>query len=272
VTRIARPALYAVLVAAAAVSLFPFAFSLLMSLREPGRTFAPGLVPDPPTLANYVEIFRATKLFARWVANSALVSALTVVGLVSLSLASGYAFARLRFPGRVPLFVLMLGAMMVPGQVLWIPNYATLARLGWVNTYLGLIPGLLGTLTAGIFLASQFLKTLPRELEEAAMLDGLGHYGTFVRVIVPLTGPVVAALAITGFMASWNAFAWPVIVLNSPERFTLPVGLNFFKGVYVTNWALIMAGSLVSTLPAIAVFVAFQRYFVKGVATLGIKE
>lgn len=267
-----RIVLSAVLVAATAASVFPFVFSILMSLREPAAMFAPGIVPDPPTIGNYVAVFRATPLFARWAGNSVLVSAVTVLSVVMLSLMSGYAFARLRFPGRAPLFLLMLGTMMVPGQVLWMPNYATLARLGWVNTYLALIPGFLGTLTAGIFLASEFLRSLPRELEEAATLDGLGHYATFAYVILPLTGPVIASLAITGFMASWNAFAWPVIVLNSPELFTLPVGLNFFKGVYVTNWALIMAGSVITTLPVLLVFVVMQRHFIKGIATMGMKD
>jgi multiple sugar transport system permease protein len=271
VTRIRRVALYAVLICVTTISVFPLVVSILMSLREPGRAFAPGIVPDPPTLQNYAELFRATRLFVRWVGNSVVVTVVAVLSLSVLSLMAGYAFARIRFPGRAFLFVLMLGAMMVPGQVLWIPNYATLAGLGWVNSYLGLIPGFVGTLTAGIFLASQFLKALPRELEEAAMLDGLSHYATFVRVILPLTGPLIASLAITGFLASWNAFAWPVIVLNSPELFTLPVGLNFFKGMYVTNWTLIMAGSMFNTVPVLAVFLFFQRYFIKGIATIGMK-
>jgi multiple sugar transport system permease protein len=267
-----RVAFVSVLTLAAAASAFPFAFSVLMSLREPAQAFAPGLWPDPPTLQNYVEIFRAAPLFARWVGNSLAVTIITVLVLMGVSLMAGYAFARIRFPGRAPLFVLMLGSMMIPGQVLWIPNYTTLAKLGWVNSYLALVPGFVGTLTAGIFLASQSLKSLPRELEEAAMLDGLSRYGTFVRVILPLTGPLIASLAITGFMASWNAFAWPVIVLNSPELFTLPVGLNFFKGVYITRWTLIMAASIFNTLPVLAVFLVFQRYFIKGVATLGMKD
>jgi multiple sugar transport system permease protein len=269
---VGRAAFYVILAGAAALSAFPFAFSILLSLREPGNAFAPGLWPDRPTLQNYLDIFRMAPLFARWVANSVAVTSVTVVALLVLSLMAGYAFARIRFPGRAPLFVLMLGSMMIPGQVLWIPNYATLASLGWVNSYLGLIPGFVGTLTAGIFLASQSLKGLPRELEEAAMLDGLSRFGTFARVILPLTGPLVAALAITGFMASWNAFAWPVIVLNSPELFTLPVGLNFFKGVYITRWTLIMAASIFNTLPVLAVFLVFQRHFISGVATLGLKD
>jgi multiple sugar transport system permease protein len=267
-----RVVLYVVLVCVTTISVFPFVVSILMSLREPGSAFAPGLVPDPPTLQNYVELFRTMRWFVRWIANSLVVTVVTVLTLLVLSLMAGYAFARIQFPGRAFLFVLMLGTMMVPGQVLWIPNYATLARFGWVNTYLGLIPGFVGTLTAGIFLAAQFLKALPRELEEAALLDGLSAYATFVRVILPLTGPLIASLAIIGFLASWNAFAWPVIVLNSPELFTLPVGLNFFKGMYVTNWTLIMAGSIFNTVPVLAVFFFFQRYFVSGIATIGMKD
>jgi multiple sugar transport system permease protein len=254
------------------VSVFPFAFSLLMSLREPADAFAPGIMPEPPTIQNYVEIFRSTPLFLRWVGNSVVIAGVSVLGIVFLSLMAGYAFARIAFPGRTTLFIVMLGSMMIPGQVAWVPNYATLAKLGWVNTYLGLIPGVVGPLTAGIFLASQFFKSLPKELEEAAMLDGLSRYAMFVRVILPLSGPVVASLGITTFMASWNAFAWPVIVLNSPELFTLPVGLNFFKGIYVTRWTLIMAGSMFNTIPVLVVFVLFQRYFVKGIATVGMKE
>jgi multiple sugar transport system permease protein len=272
VSVVRRVAFVSVLAVAAAASTFPFVFSVLMSLREPAQAFDPGLWPDRPTLQNYVEIFRAAPLFARWVGNSLAVTSVTVLVLMALSLMAGYAFARIRFPGRAPLFVLMLGSMMIPGQVLWIPNYTTLAKLGWVNSYLALVPGFVGTLTAGIFLASQSLKGLPRELEEAAMLDGLSRYGTFIRVILPLTGPLIASLAITGFMASWNAFAWPVIVLNSPELFTLPVGLNFFKGVNITRWTLIMAASIFNTLPVLAVFLVFQRYFIKGVATLGMKD
>jgi len=195
-----------------------------------------------------------------------------VVALVLLSMMGGYAMGRIEFAGRQALFTVMLASMMIPGQVLWIPNYATLSRIGWVNTYWGLIPGFVGTLTQGIFLVSQFLKSLPKELEEAARLDGLSRYSMFWRIILPLAGPVIASMTITSFMASWNSFAWPVIVLNSPEKFTLPIGLNFFKGLYVTRWTLIMAGSMFNTVPVLVVFVLFQRYFVKGIATAGIKD
>jgi len=267
-----RTLFYGVLVAITLISVFPFVFSLLTSLKEPSKAFAPGLIPHPATLSNYGEVIQSTPLFLRWVLNSVLIAAISVVLLVLLSLMAGYSFARIPFPGRNAVFLLVLGSMMIPEQVLWIPNYATLAKLGWVNSWLGLVPGVIKTLTSGTFLVSQFLKSLPKELEEAAILDGLSRYGLFWRIIVPLAGPVVASMVITSFMASWNAFAWPVIVLNSPELFTLPIGLNFFKGIYITRWTLIMAGSMFNTVPVLVVFVLFQRYFIKGIATAGMKD
>lgn len=263
---------YAVLLASAAFAAFPFVFALLTSLKEPSKAFSPGVWPTPFTLGNYGELVSATPLFMQWVFNSLLIAAVSVVLLVLVCLMGGFALARIAFPGRQALYLCLLGSMMVPGQVLWIPNYVTLAHLGWVNTYWGLLPGVVGSLAAGTFMASQFLKSLPRELEEAATLDGLSRFGMFRWIIVPLSGPVIATMTITSFMGSWNAFAWPLIVLNSPELFTLPVGLNFFKGLYVTKWTLIMAGSMFNTVPVLLVFVIFQRYFIKGVATAGLKE
>ncbi len=263
---------YAVLVAFTLFSIFPFVFALLTSLKAPSEAFAPGLLPSPPTLENYVEVMRSTPLFLQWVLNSLFIAAISVVLLVLVSMMGGFALARIAFPGRPVLFVTLLGSMMIPGQVLWIPNYVTLAHLGWVNTYWGLIPGVVGSLASGTFLVAQFLKNLPRELEEAATLDGLSRYGMFRWIIVPLSGPVLATITITSFMGSWNAFSWPLIVLNSPELFTLPIGLNFFKGLYITKWTLIMAGSMFNTLPVLLVFVIFQRHFIKGVATTGLKD
>lgn len=263
---------YALLLMVTAVSVFPFVYALATSFKPSTLAFTPGLWPRPFTLQNYAEILQTMPLFVQWVLNSVLVAVVSVVLLVLLSLMAGYSFARIPFPGRNALFLVMLGSMTIPGQVQWIPNYATLSKLGWVNTYWGLVPGLIATLTAGIFLVSQFLKSLPKELEEAAILDGLDRYGLFWRIVVPLSGPVIASMLITSFMASWNMFAWPVIVLNSPERFTLPIGLNYFKGLYVTRWSLVMAGSMFNTLPVLLVFGFFQRYFIKGVATAGLKD
>lgn len=263
---------YAVLLGFTVFSVFPFVYSVLTSFKEPGKAFEPGLWPEPFTIRNYLDVIQSTPLFVQWVANSVLVAIVSVLVMVLLALMGGYAFARILFPGRNALFVLMLASMMIPGQVLWIPNYSTLAQIGWVNTYWGLIPAFIGTLTSGIFMVTQFLKALPRELEEAATLDGLSRYSMFWILIVPLAGPVLASMTITSFMASWNAFAWPVIVLNSPELFTLPIGLNFFKGLYITKWTLIMAGSMFNTIPVLLVFALFQRYFIKGIATAGMKD
>lgn len=262
---------YALLLAVTCFSVFPFVYSLATSFKAPNLAFTPNLLPRPFTLQNYTEILQTTPLFLQWVLNSVLIAVVSVAVLVLLSLMAGYSFARIPFPGRQGLFLIMLSTLMIPGQVLWIPNYTTLSKLGWINTYWGLIPGFIATLTSGIFLVSQFLKSLPKELEEAAVLDGLSRYGLFWRIVVPLAGPVIASITITSFMASWNSFAWPVIVLNSPERFTLPIGLNFFKGLYITKWSLIMAGSMFNTLPVLLVFILFQRYFIKGVATAGLK-
>jgi multiple sugar transport system permease protein len=262
---------YVVLFGFTVFSVFPFLYSTLTSVKPPKDAFAPGL-PTSPTVENYREVIQGTPLFLTWVVNSVIVTVVAVLLLVLLAMMGGYAISRIEFPGRRWLLLAMLASMMVPGQVLWIPNYATCTKLGWVNSWWGLIPDVVTTLTSGIFLVSQFLKGLPKELEEAAILDGLTRYGLFWRIILPLAGPVLASMTITSFMATWNNFAWPVIILNSPEIFTLPIGLNFFKGVFTTRWTLVMAGSMFNTIPVLVVFILFQRYFVKGIATAGMKD
>jgi multiple sugar transport system permease protein len=262
---------YAVLLGFTVFAIFPFLYSILTSIKPTKDAFAPGF-PAAPTIDNYREVVTGTPLFLQWVVNSVIVAVVSVVLLVMLAMMGGYALARIDFPGRRWLLLAMLASMMVPGQVLWIPNYTTATKLGWVNSWWGLIPDVFGTLTSGIFLVSQFLKGLPKELEEAAILDGLSRYGLFWRIILPLAGPVLASMTITSFMATWNNFAWPVIILNSPEIFTLPIGLSFFKGIFATRWTLVMAGSMFNTVPVLVVFVLFQRYFVKGIATAGMKD
>jgi multiple sugar transport system permease protein len=266
-----RTLFYLVLLGFTVFAIFPFVFSISTSLKPPKDAFSPGL-PSPATVENYREVVQGTPLFTQWVLNSIIVAVIAVALLVMLAMMGGYALARIEFPGKKWLLLMMLASMMVPGQVLWIPNYTTVTKLGWVNSWWGLIPDVVGTLTSGIFLVSQFLKTLPKELEEAAVLDGLSRYGLFWRIILPLSGPVLASMTITSFMATWNSFAWPVIVLNSPEIFTLPMGLNFFKGIFATRWTLVMAGSMFNTVPVLLVFMLFQRYFVKGIATAGMKD
>jgi multiple sugar transport system permease protein len=261
---------YLLLTAFTVFSVFPFLVSVLTSLKPAKDAFTPGL-PAPATLANYGEVIHGTPLFLTWVLNSMIVAAAAVVLIVLFAMMGGYALARIPFLGSRWLLLVMLTTMMVPGQVLWMPNYATCAKLGWVNTWWGLIPDVVTTLTSGIFLVSQFLRGLPKELEEAAVLDGLSRFGLFWRIILPLAGPVLASMTITSFMATWNNFAWPVIILNSPDRFTLPIGLNFFKGVFTTRWTLVMAASMFNTVPVLVVFILFQRYFVKGIATTGVK-
>lgn len=262
---------YGILLLLTVTSVFPFVFALSTSLKLPDQVFSPNLIPHPATLQNYLQLLSTTPLFGRWILNSLVLAAMSVSAQLVFGSMAGYAFARIRFPGREFLFWAMLGSMMIPGQMLWIPNYATLSHIGLVNTLFGvLLPDLV--LANSVFLMTQFFKGIPRELEEASVLDGMNRFGTFFRIVLPLAGPMLATLTVISFMASWNNFAWPVIVLSSPQWFTLPLGLNYFHGVYITRWTLVMAASMFNTVPVLLIFTVCQRYFIKGIATAGLKD
>ena len=186
---------------------------------------------------------------------------------------AGYAFARFRFPGRDALFLLVLATMMVPTQVNLVPLFGLMANLGWINTYAALIlPGLVGAF--GIFLMRQSFLAFPTELEDAALLDGLGPWGTFWRVALPLSAPALASLGIFTFVTAWNAFLWPLVVTHSDALFTLPVGLAAFKSSFreVTDWGVLMAATAITIAPAVAAFLVGQRHFVQGLAAGAVKE
>ncbi|WP_043883934.1 carbohydrate ABC transporter permease, partial [Caldanaerobacter subterraneus] len=183
---------------------------------------------------------------------------------------AGYALARINFPGRNFLFLLVLALMMIPGQVVMVPTYILLSKLGWVNTYMGLtIPFL--TSNFGIFLMRQFFLTIPRELEEAATIDGMSRFGIFFKIVLPLAKPALATQFIFMFTGNWNSFLWPSLLTSSDDMYTLPVGLNSFYGQYYQFWNQVMAGAILLTLPTIVIFLIFQRYFVRGIATTGLK-
>jgi multiple sugar transport system permease protein len=202
--------------------------------------------------------------------NSLLVAGLTTLGqLVTCSMAA-YAFSRMRFRGSNVLFLLYLATLMVPRQVTITPLFILVRNLGWINSYSGLIlPGLFSAF--GTFLLRQYFASLPRELEEAAFLDGASHWTVFTQVILPLAGPALATLAVFAFMASWNGFLWPLFVVRDPELMTLPVGLATLHGRYLTQWNLVMAGSVITVVPMLIVYLLAQRYFVQGVVLSGIK-
>lgn len=263
---------YSVLILYAIVTILPFAWALSASFKPLNEIVADGLnfFPKNFTLDNYRNIFLESPLFGRWFLNSVFVSAcITGLNLLFNSMA-GYALARISFPGNQLLFVGILAVLMIPGQVTLIPAYLILKSLGWLNSYQGMIvPNVVNA--TFIFMMRQFFINFPKELEEAAALDGLNRWETFLQIVLPLAKPALAAQAIFLFMGSWNNFLMPLMILSDPEMFTLPLGLNTFKGQYISYWNYIMAASMVFTLPALGIYAFFNRYFISGVTFTGSK-
>jgi multiple sugar transport system permease protein len=260
------------LTAAAGIFTFPFLWSLSISLQPSGDVFRwpIRIIPDPLTFDNYRRLWTEMP-FARWFLNSAFVASAVTAANLFLDALAGYVFARLRFPGRNTLFALLLGTLMVPAHVTLIPKFMLVNALGLVNTYAALIaPAMVQVV--GIFLMRQFYESVPRQLDEAALIDGCTRFQVFWKVLLPLSRPALAALGIYSFQGNWNEFLWPLVVSISGDRFTLPVGLAMFRSEHKVEWTLLMAGSLLIALPTLAVFLAFQRLFVQGAVTSGLKE
>ncbi len=251
----------------------PFLWMLMSSLKTQYEIylFPPKLLPESVQWMNYVVVFR-DQPFARYIGNSMFVSLCVTVGVILTSSLAGYSFARLRFPGRDRIFLLYLGTMMIPGAVLLIPSYALMIELGWRDSYYALIvPGLVSAW--GTFLMRQFMMNIPKELEDAAFMDGASRLRIYWTVIMPVSKPVIATLAIFTFMAVWNELLWPVIILRTPEMYTLPMGLAKFQSRFPnqTPWHLVMAASTISVLPILILFIAGQKYYVQGIVTTGLK-
>ncbi len=251
----------------------PFLWMVMSSLKTQFEIyyFPPKLLPQTVQWQNYMVVFR-DQPFARYIGNSMFVSLCVTSGVILTSSLAGYSFARLRFPGRDRLFLLYLGTMMIPGAVLLIPSYALMIELGWRDTYYALIvPGLVSAW--GTFLMRQFMLNIPKELEDAAFIDGASRLRIYWTVILPVSKPVIATLAIFTFMGAWNELLWPVIILRTPEMYTLPIGLARFQSRFPnqTPWHLVMAASTISVLPILILFVAGQKYYVQGIVTTGLK-
>jgi multiple sugar transport system permease protein len=258
------------LIPTAILMLMPFVWMLSTSLKSAGAVFEypPSFIPNPFRWDNYTRLFEVLP-FARFFANSVFVAvSVTILTVVTSSMAA-YAFARLRFPGRDALFLGYLGTLMIPAQVVIIPNFILLRTIGWIDTYPALIlPAAFSAF--GTFLLRQYFLTIPGELEDAAVVDGAGHWQIFTRVILPLSGPALSALAIFTFLFNWNSFLYPLVVTHSTKMSTLTVGLNTVQGQYNTAWTLLMAGSVLALLPVLTVFIFAQRYFIKGITMTGI--
>src|SRR3989338_3094463 len=251
--------LYAFLIVGALTMLAPFLWMISTSLKMPGEVFSYqkpwwyDWVPTSFVWQNYTKAFKVIP-FARFYLNSIFVAVLTTFGQVATSALSAYAFARLRFPGRDKLFFAYLATMMIPGAVTMIPVFILLQQLGWIDSYKAVI--LPGIFTAyGTFMLRQFFLTLPKDLEDAAKIDGCGYFGIFWKIVLPLSKPALATLTTFTFMGSWMNFMWPLIVMNTEQKFPLPVGLAYFQTLHRTDWTLLMAGSLMMILPILIVFI-----------------
>lgn len=265
-----RWVLWTVVVLGALVMLFPFVWTVVTSISTgAGLDSTPSLVPHHASLGAYLELFRRTS-FGRVVLNSAIIAVGTVALQIVTSALAAYAFSRLPFRGRGVVFGLYLATMMVPMQVLLVPLFVEMKSLGLIDSYLGVIlPGMASAF--GVFLLRQAMGTVPRELDEAARLDGAGHLRIFGQVVMPLITPAVATLGVFSFMSSWNAFLWPLVILRSPQLKTLPLALAALQGQYTTRWDVVMAGSVVTILPMFAVYVFAQKYVIQSVAGSGLK-
>ncbi len=287
--RLKTPLFYLILILWAIICIAPLYFTLVFSLKPVANAYDPPLFwPIPFTLDNFRDVIGALPLFPRWLLNSLIVSLTVTILRIFFCAMGGYAFARMEFPLKGFLFNAMLVSMMIPGQVTLIPAFLVVGpgiirgglKIGDITlpTGFGLIDNLGGVILPGIvtafgvFMMTQFYKSLPRELEEAAMIDGLGRWGIFFRIVLPLSQTQLLTLALLTFQGEWNAFMWPLIILRTPENFTLPLGLNWFRGEYYTLISKVLAGSLFNTLPILILFFIFQRYFVQSIAGSGLKE
>lgn len=262
---------YAVTLALALSMLVPFLWMISTSLMDELGVyqFPPQLIPSEPRWSNYPAALTAAP-FARFFLNSAIMSVFIVAGHLFTATTAGYAFARLRFPGRDTTFILFLANLMVPVIVLLIPRFLLVNAFGWVDTYAGLIvTELVGVW--GIFLMRQYFLSLPRELEDAARVDGASEWQVFYRIALPLAKPAVATVALFSFVETWKSFLWPLIVTRSMAMRPVEVGIAAFHGLYFTNWPYQMAAAVTAILPILVLFLFTQRYFVSGIQLAGLK-
>ena len=259
-----------VLIPIAALMATPLVWMLITSLStlEETRRFPPQL-PSSLHWHNYVQAWTDSP-FGRWLINSTIVSTTCVISNLVLCSLAGYAFARLRFPGKRLLFLAILATLMVPFQVVMIPTLLIVKHLGLVDTLPALIVPNLVT-PFGIYLLRQFFVSLPFELEEAALIDGASRLRILRSVLLPLMGPPLSTLAVLTFLSVWNDFLWPLVVTSSPDVMTVQLGLTTFQSAHYTNWPVLMAGTLLSQLPVLLLFIVGQRFFVSSIATTGIK-
>ncbi len=265
--------LHAALLALSAVSLVPFYWMVSTSLKSDAQVLAspPVWIPSPAVFSNYTRALSYIP-FLTYAKNTLIICVSTMVGAVLSCSLVAYSFAKLRWPGRDALFVIVLATMMLPGQVTMIPVFAVFRWLGWIGSYKPLIvPSFLGS-AFFIFMLRQFFLTIPQELSDAARVDGAGEFAIYRVVILPLSKPALITVALFTFIGSWNDFLGPLVFIDSLTRYTLPVGIALFQTQYFSEYGLTLAACVICTLPVIILFLVFQRQIVRGITFTGLKE
>jgi len=263
--KLARIILYVILIIYALITLYPFLWAFFGSFKEHAEIVGGGLhiIPRNPTLGNFIHIMTRNPNFPRWVMNSLYIATVGALLNIVFNSMAGYALARLSFPGRKSLFTVVLAVIMVPGQILLIPNFLIMRDLGILNTHWSLILPSAVNFTF-IFMMRQFFINFPKDIEEAAQIDGLGRFQMFFRIVFPMARAAIATQGIFIFLAQWNEFLRPLLYISSPELFTLTLGLETFQDRYATQWGLIMAGSVISLIPILILYILLNKYFMQG--------
>jgi len=269
---VAAIALHLLLIVGAVVMVTPFLWTISSSFKDITDifNFPPSLWPRTPTLANYADLFGKNP-FVRWYANSIGVSVVSTALAVFFSALAGFGFAKYDFPLRDSLFKLLIGTLIVPFQLVLVPLFIIMSKIGWLDSYLALIVPFMAP-AFGIFLMRQFMVgSVPNELLDAGRIDGSSEFGLFFRIVLPLARPAIGALSIFTFLGSWNSFLWPLIILRSSAKFTLPIGLANMLSLYQDQYGMVMAGAFFVALPMILLFVAMQRQFIAGLTVGAVK-
>ena len=263
--------LYVLLIIIGIIMVVPFLWMISTSLKEQYDTvkIPPVWIPNPPRWQNYVDLFTQQPML-QFMLNTIKIVFFVVLGQLFFSSLAAYSFARIKFKGRTVMFFFYIATLMVPGQVTMIPTYLMFAKVGLVDNHIVLIlPAFFSAF--GVFLLRQFFMSLPKELEEAAEIDGCNPFTTYYRIMLPLIGPAMLTLGVFTLMNTWNDYMGPLIYLTTPEKYTMTLGIAYFKGVYTTQWNLVMAGSVLSVIPILVAYLCAQKYFVEGIAFSGVK-
>ncbi len=268
---LSRLVIHLLLIVGAVWSNFPFVWMVLTSLKSyADASAATSLLPAQWLFSNYVDAWNQVGLFPRYFANTIFIATATTLGVLITSALAGYAFARMRFPGREVLFFILLATMIIPFEVTLVPNFIIMHNLNWLNDYKGLI--IPWTASAfSIFLLRQFFQAIPQDLYDAAVLDGAGHFRFLSAIVLPLSMPALITSALFSFLGSWNSLMWPLLVTNNPQIRTIQVGVAVFIPDAGTQAQLLLAAVTISIIPIIIIYLILQRWFIEGIATVGIR-